>query len=229
MEDESLKSSIDRAYAFCEEQQLALDEERISEAQWFDNYKEFIARHYLMADNPRAQSGHGGNERRYRYTQEMILKAIDKPGSFIDVGCANGHLMEKLDQWLQAQGLNLEFYGLDISEGLIELAKRRLPQWQERFFVGNALYWNPNWRFDYVCVRELGYVPRTHRREFFFHLFNDYVVKGGRLILGPQTEFRDNAGMRKEIAAWGIEASGTVEKSHQEHAQLVRRLYWFER
>jgi ubiquinone/menaquinone biosynthesis C-methylase UbiE len=73
----------------------------------------------------------------------LVLEAIDRDGTFLDVGCANGYLMESLHRWLQGTGLTVEFYGLDISEGLLALAKARLPHWADRFFLGNALYWVP--------------------------------------------------------------------------------------
>ena len=223
-----IKYAIDRAYAFCEEQQAAVDTGLISEAQWFDNHKKFITTHYLASDNPRGQSGHGGDETRYRYTQEMILDATEGDGTFIDVGCANGYLMEKLKDWSLERGTRLEFYGLDISEELIALAKQRLPQWKDRFYVGNALYWEPTSKYRYVCVRELDYVPQGKRRVFFFHLLNRFVDEGGRLILGPGTERIDDPGIAQETASWGTPPTGSCSKPHQEHKELIRRVYWYE-
>ena len=109
-----------------EEQQKALDEGKITEAQWFDDHKEYFTKSYLAADNPCSQSGHGGDEARWRYAQGIILEAIHKSGTFLDVGCANGHLIESLNQWVLGSGCELEFYGLEISEGLVELARKRL-------------------------------------------------------------------------------------------------------
>jgi 2-polyprenyl-3-methyl-5-hydroxy-6-metoxy-1,4-benzoquinol methylase len=68
----------------------------------------------------------------------MVLEAIHKSGSFIGIGCANGYLMESLSRWLSGSGLALEFYGLDISMKLLDLAKKRLPGWQNRFYQGNT-------------------------------------------------------------------------------------------
>ena len=96
MDIDPIKCAKDRAYQFEEELQRALDEGEITEAEWFDKHEAFIAGVYVAADNPRAQSGHGGDEARYRYTRMMVLEAIHKSGSFLDVGCANGYLMESL-------------------------------------------------------------------------------------------------------------------------------------
>jgi 2-polyprenyl-3-methyl-5-hydroxy-6-metoxy-1,4-benzoquinol methylase len=47
-------------------------------------------------------------------------------GTFLDVGCANGHLMECLERWTAQKGYRLERYGLDISPELIGVARQRL-------------------------------------------------------------------------------------------------------
>lgn len=75
-----------------------------------------------------------GDENRWRLACGIILEAVHKSGSFLDVGCANGHLVESLTHWL-GTSFNIAFYGLDISEELVDLAKRRLPDWNDRFFV----------------------------------------------------------------------------------------------
>lgn len=228
MSTDPVKSAINGAWAFCEEQQSALDRGLISEQQWFENHARFFTAHYLASENPRGQSGHRGDEERYRYSQEMILDALDGDGTFLDVGCANGYLVEKLAEWGRERGLALECYGLDISEPLIDLARRRLPAWKDRFFLGNALHWTPERRFRFVCVKELDYVPRARRKEFFLHLLHGYVEKGGRLVLGPWIEPVGEPGIAEETARWGHAPNGRSTKPHQEHAQLERRLYWYE-
>lgn len=229
MELDPLKSAIDRSHEFCEQQQHLLDAGEITEVQWFANRKKHFTDHYLSGEDPRSQSGYSGDENRYAYTQTMILAAIHKSGTFIDIGCANGYLMEKLSDWLQGTAYSVTFYGLDISEKLISLAKKRLPNWTQRFTVGNALDWIPRTTFDFVCVKELGYVPNHRRKQLFLHLYRDCVSEGGRLILGPLAEDRAAAGVGTECAGWGYIPSGTVERPHQEFTQLVRRLHWFDK
>jgi SAM-dependent methyltransferase len=223
-----IKAAINGAWAFCDEQQSALDRGLITEEEWFAIHERYFADVYLASENPRGQSGHGGDDARYRYTHQMILDAVDGDGSFLDVGCANGYLIEKLTEWARERGIALACYGLDISERLIALARRRLPDWADRFFVGNALHGKPQLGFRYVCVKELDYVPRARRKELFFHLLQGYVVKGGRLILGPWTERIDDPGIAAETTRWGRAPSGGCAKPHQEHRQLERRLYWYD-
>jgi pimeloyl-ACP methyl ester carboxylesterase len=229
MNTDPISYAINRAYQFVEEQQRALDEGRISEAQWFENNERFMTENYVTAGNPRAQSGHGGDEARYRYTRMMVLEAIHRDGAFLDVGCANGYLMQSLHHWLQGSGLSVAFYGLDFSPELLALARTRLPQWHDRFFLGNALYWTPETPYDFVCIAELGYVPRDRQGGLFEHLFKDYVKPGGRLILGPSSELRDQREMEAQVCAWGYLPTGYCEKSHQSQPSLCRRLFWFDK
>ena len=226
---DAFKLARNRAYQFCEAQQQALDKGRIIEQQWFDIHNQTFTQAYLAADNPRAQSGHGGDEAAYRYTRGMILEAIHKDGAFLDVGCANGHLIEMLDRWLTGTGLYVKFHGLDISQGLLELAKSRLPNWRERFFLGNALHWSPPTKFDFVHAAELHYVPRDRQRELMDHLFNDLVAPGGRLILGPDTEQAGHNTLENTVTAWGYTPAGYCEKAHQAHHDLCRRMLWFDK
>ncbi len=208
MSVDPVKFAKNRAYHFVEEQQRALDEGAITEAQWFEIHSEFFTRHYLATDDPRAQSGHSGDEANYRYSRMMVLEAIHRAGTFLDVGCANGYLMESLHRWLQGSGLAVEFYGLDISAGLLALAKQRLPHWQNRFFLGNALYWTPPLQFDFVYLMGIEFVPVARQAEFIDHLLTHCVKEGGRLIFGPTTEERDQHAMEEMFKAWGHVPAG---------------------
>lgn len=229
MPDDPIKSALNRAWRFCDDQQRALDEGRITEEEWFETHKRFFTTHYLASANPRGQSGHSGGPEVYRYTRGMLIEAIHRDGTLLDVGCANGHLMEMVDCWLAGTGLRVEFYGLDISEGLLALAKQRLPPWRDRFFLGNALHWTPPEPFDFVVTAELDYVPRGRRRELMDHLWADCVAPGGRLLLGPYGERRKDPVLESAVRAWGFEPSGWCEKSHLRHSALCKRLLWFDK
>jgi len=129
------------------------------DSAWFQTETEFHERLYLRGTNPRQQSGFGRDERDWERFRRPVVAAIERSGTFLDVGCANGLLMEDVRRWAHEDGYIIEPYGLDISEKLVALARRRLPHWHERIYVGNALYWQSPFRFDYVRT-ELVYVPR---------------------------------------------------------------------
>ena len=229
MQTQDVKYTINRAYQYEKEQQDKLDRGLINEEEWFRNHIEWYETHYLQADSPRSQSGHSGGETIYRFTRGMLLEAIHKNGSFLDVGCANGHLIEMVSQWTKSTEIELTVYGLDFSRGLLDLAQHRLPLWSHRFFYGNALEWKPARKFDFVCIAELGYVPRGREQDLFENLYSNYVASDGRLIVGPVGEEREKPRMAKKLESWGYTCSGYCEKSHHSHPSLCKRLFWFDR
>ena len=72
-----------------------------------------------------------------------------------------------------------------ISPALAELARRRLPQWADRIWTGNAVDWRPpaGLRFDYVHIL-LDSVPRARRADLVRHHLAHTVRPGtGRLLV----------------------------------------------
>src|SRR5512135_2563515 len=96
-------------------------------AQWFDKVRNTLETAYLAHDEPWRQSGMSGPQARWDSLRRNVADCIDRSGSFLDIGCANGYLLECCLRWTEERGLGLEPFGLDLSEKLIELAKRRLP------------------------------------------------------------------------------------------------------
>ena len=70
----------------------------------------------------------------------------------LDIGCANGYLLECLVRWGMEQELDITPHGLDLGEKLIGLAKDRLPDFSDNFHVGNVWEWQPPRRYDYVYM-----------------------------------------------------------------------------
>jgi SAM-dependent methyltransferase len=215
---------------YCDELDAALESGAISEAQWYGRRMEATASAYLSRDNPRAQSGHGGDEARWRYTRVlMVLEAIHKDGSFLDVGCANGYLVECLQGFVEGSSLSVDFYGVDFSPNLIDLARRRLPGLADRFFVANAVSWTPKHKFDIVHTHEISYTPRYREREFLEHLLNDYLNPGGRLIIGPWAVGRECADLEERLASWGHIPTGYLFKTQGDDPGLTRKMIWLDK
>lgn len=140
---------------------------------------EVFEHHYLRGTNPRAQSGFAGDEQHWEAARRPIVTAIDRDGSFLDIGCANGYLMESIARWATHA---IEPYGLDFAPKLAALARQRLPRWADRIFVGDALCWEPPRRFDFVRT-ELCYAAPERQPELIERLLEYVVIPGGRLIV----------------------------------------------
>lgn len=151
----------------------------IDDERWFSGMAAIFEAAYLEGDNPRAQSGFGGDEARWEAGRRPIMKAIDRDGTFLDVGCASGYLMESVVRWSPHR---IEPYGLELAPAIAELARTRLPHWADRIFLGNALTWEPPRRFDLVRA-ELVYVPEARRAALLERLLAEVVEAGGRLIV----------------------------------------------
>jgi hypothetical protein len=138
---------------------------------------------YLQTDDPIRQSGFGGGAGRWRAEREPILEAIGGDGDLLDIGCANGYLLECLVAWGAERGLNLTPFGVDIGPQLIAETQRRLPQFADNFWVANAWDWRPPRRFRYVYTL-YDVVPEELLAPYAQRLLERVVEPGGRLIVG---------------------------------------------
>jgi SAM-dependent methyltransferase len=209
--------------AACE---AALEAGEIDEAEWHRRIAEVITPAYLAADTPWAQSGKSGDAASWERARSLIAE-VTPPGTFLDVGCASGYLMECMVRWCADAGVACEPYGLDLAPELADLARRRLPHWRDRIFTGNALDWQPPQRFDVVRTG-LEYVPRRLRRDLVSRLLDDVVADGGRLIIGVFNEEREDHATARQITEWGFAAGGSHERLHRD-SRLSYRLVWIDR
>ncbi len=186
---------------------------------------------YLGAGNPRGQSGFRGDEARWERAQHPIVQAVDRDGAFLDVGCANGLLMESLATWAWEDGYKIEPYGLDLIDSLAALARRRLPQWTDCIFTGNVMDWQPPFRFDFVRT-ELEYAPPHRRQALVERLLREFVVPGGRVIVCSYGSSRRPAPKAEPVGeilrGWGYEVAGQAEGSDA-HGVVFARVAWIDR
>jgi SAM-dependent methyltransferase len=201
------------------------------EAAWFAAQKALLESAYLAADNPRAQSGFARDEQSWELARRPIASAIHRSGSFLDIGCASGLLMECVVRWTAEAGHRVEPYGLDISEKLVELSRRRLPAWKDRFFVGNALDWSPPGRFDFVRT-ELLYVPAHLRRPYVERLLAQVVAEQGRLIICSYgTSRRPSPRVEplvEELRDWGYPVKEAIEARDPDNGIPLTRVVWID-
>ncbi|MDQ3874367.1 MAG: class I SAM-dependent methyltransferase [Actinomycetota bacterium] len=197
-----------------------LERGEIDEEGWHREVQELLVPAYLAADTPWGQSGKSGDAEDWRYARSHIAHAIDRAGAFLDVGCANGFLMESITSWAP---FSVEPYGLDLSPQLVELARRRLPRWADRIFVGNALHWEPPRCFDFVRTG-LEYVPRRRRRELVEHLLSFC----DRLIVGVFPEHESERTTEELLRGWGFRIAGRSERANRRKPGMEYRVLWID-
>lgn len=166
-----------------------MDQEELD--SWFDNVRQVLETAYLSHLEPWRQSGMSGPEERWVALRKPVADCIDRPGYFLDIGCANGYLLECCLKWTAERGIFIEPFGLDLSARLVELARQRLPQFTDYFFTGNGFIWQPYQRDDFVRT-ELVYVPSEHERAYIVRLIRDFLKPGGRLLVANYMEGHPN-------------------------------------
>ncbi|MGO9449854.1 MAG: class I SAM-dependent methyltransferase [Candidatus Binataceae bacterium] len=154
-----------------------------------DNYYErvrtLLEDTYVAADergDVLGGSGSSGDMASWEAKRRVIAGAFDHAGSWLDVGCANGLLMETLAAWVAENGHHIEPYGLDLSDRIARRARMRLPHWAARIWTGNVMKFEPPIRFDYVTTLADA-VPIESRAELIGRLARLYLKPRGRLIL----------------------------------------------
>jgi 2-polyprenyl-3-methyl-5-hydroxy-6-metoxy-1,4-benzoquinol methylase len=144
----------------------------------------------------------------------------------LDIGCANGLLMESLVAWAAEEGRTLSPYGVEISARLADLARTRLPHWADRIWTGNAMTWTPPRRFDVVRTG-LDYVPPRRRADFVARLLDEVVSPGGRLVVGVFNEEKDRGTVADTLRSWGHTVAGATSRAHRD-PRLRYKAVWLE-
>ena len=167
---------------------------------------------YLQHHDPIRQSGFSGGPERWRAERSPILQAITGDGDLIDVGCANGYLLECLVGWAADIGITLTPHGLDIGPRLVDLARARLPAHAANLHVGNAWDWSPPRRYRFVYML-YDCVPLSHLGRMVGRLLDEYAEPGGRVILGAYGSHSDAAppfDIARFLREEGFEVAGTA-------------------
>ena len=127
--DASLAGNKERAWRELGVIDEALLSGEIDEGAWHERILAIVEPAYLAAPTPQGQSGHSGDAAAWEQARRLLLDAVPDGADVLDIGCANGLLMESLAAWAADDGRVLEPYGVEISARLAELARARLPHW----------------------------------------------------------------------------------------------------
>ncbi len=215
--DEELEAAKERSWR----KTAAIDEAyargKLDDAGWHAANAGLIVPAYLAAETPEGGSGSSRDAAGWERARSLVADATEVGQSFLDIGCANGHLMESMARWA-----GVEPYGLDISPELAELARRRLPHWADRIWVGNALDWTPPRRFDVVRTA-IDYVPVPRRQELVEHVLS----YAGRLVIGVFNEERELRTQEELVTGWGFEIAGRSDREHP-HPRIAYKAFWID-
>lgn len=211
----------DNAWRETAEIDARLERGEIDEGGWHTEMARLIVPAYVAAETAWAGSGKSGTAEDWEYARSHIGHAIDRDGSFLDIGCANGYLLECLPRWTPH---TVDRHGLDIAPELVALARDRLPELADRLWVGNALDWTPPHRFTYVRTG-LEYVPRHRRRELAERL----LEWCDRLIIGVFNEEAHARPTEELLRSWSHAIAGRSERANRGKPSIDYRVLWIDR
>jgi SAM-dependent methyltransferase len=199
--------------------------------RWNAHTLRILERAYLDAPDPRAGSGFRGDAERWERARRVVMEAVEGDGTFLDVGCANGLLMESVAGWAAEDGYVVEPYGLELSPAIAALARRRLPHWAARIHVGDVTTWEPPRRYRYVRV-SLDCAPPPGRGRLIRRCLDRLVEDGGRLVVcsygsarRPEPRAEDVAAL---LASWGHDVVGAAEAADT-NGVVITRVAWVDR
>lgn len=221
---EDLRGEQERAWRQLEAINAALSRGNITEDGWHEAILSIIEPAYLNGQTLQAGSGYSGDEAQWEYARRVVMEAVNRDGTFLDIGCANGLLMESVARWGAQDGYCIEPYGVDISAALVDVARTRLPHWAHRIWAGNALHWAPKRRFDYVRTG-LEYVPPRRGVDFVGHLLSHAVKRGGTLIIGPYNEEPGLDSVADLVKSWGYRLAGRSQRPKPD-PRLSYKVLW---
>ena len=222
--DQDLRAAKERAWRELAEIDAAYDSGALDDTGWHAAVRAIVEPAYLAAANRRGQSGHSGDPASWEQARRLLIDALPGDCTVLDIGCANGHLMESLVGWAAAEGIAVEPYGVEISAALADLARRRCPQWADRMWTANAMGWRPPRRFDVVRTG-LDYVPPRRRAEYVSHLLGHVVAR--RLVIGVYNEERDSEAAESEVRSYGWDVAGRTSRPHR-HPAPTYKAFWID-
>jgi SAM-dependent methyltransferase len=193
--------------------------------EWFSSFKQELEDAYLQHDESWKQSGFMGPEEYWIALRKPIADCIDKSGTFLDIGCANGYLLECIMKWTGKRGITVTPFGLDLSEKLIELAKKRLPEYNGNFYMGNGWDWVAPVRFDYVRT-ELVYVPDYLQKKYIKRILDTYLLDEGKLLIAlyrNRSTPDETPWDEEQVREWGFQITGRA-PGYRDNRELTRVL-----
>jgi hypothetical protein len=94
-----VRDSIERGWRELAAIDEAHERGEIDEEGWHEAVAAIVVPAYLGGETPWEQSGRSGDLASWERGRRPIMAAIERDGTFLDIGCANGFLMESIRAW----------------------------------------------------------------------------------------------------------------------------------
>jgi hypothetical protein len=167
---------------------------------------EYVAR----GAGPRGSGSSDPSEGDWRAKRQHLAVPMDRDGTWLDAGCANGHLLATLPAWTAERGVRVEPHGLELLPRVADLAREQHPELAASIWTGSVMTWTAPHRFRYVTALD-DLVPPDHLATMVGRLLAEFVAPGGRLILSSYTAPTDRPrALFDELRAAGHPPNGII-------------------
>jgi hypothetical protein len=189
---------------------------------WDDRTRRLLEDAYVGAGAGPGGSGSGDvTEGGWRAKRQHLSVPMDADGTWLDVGCANGHLLVTLPAWASERDVTIDPHGLELLPRVAALARDLHPHLAARIWTGSVMTWEPPMRFDYVTTLT-DLVPEDRLADLLDRLLALAVRPGGRLIVSSYTNRgEDPRPLFDELAACGHPPAGTIHIDRPQKAPLL--------
>ena len=178
---------------------------------WDVRTRELLESAYVEAgDGPRGSGSGHASVGDWRAKRQHLAVPMDRDGTWLDVGCANGFLLATLPAWCAERDVTIEPYGLELLPTVADLARALHPDLADRIWTGSVMRWSPPRRFTYVTALE-DQVPPGRLGDLVDRLLDTFLELGGRLIISAYTNENDvPRDLFGVLAALGYKPDGTI-------------------
>lgn len=135
---------------------------------------------------PRGSGAGSASEGEWRAKRQHLAGPMDADGDWLDVGCANGHLLITLPTWAAGWGVEIVPHGLELLPAVADLARSLNPDLADRIWTGSVMSWDPPKRFRYVTALD-DQAPPAWLGPMVDRLLSRFVSPGGRLLVSSYT------------------------------------------
>tara|TARA_Y100000031_G_C8093411_1_gene325253 strand:- start:145 stop:783 length:639 start_codon:yes stop_codon:yes gene_type:complete len=168
----------------------------------------------------------------------FVSKAINRKGSILDIGCANGFLLRCLQEW---SDYKLEMYGIDRNRDLINQARKLFPEQTDNFISKDLFDLSKNnekltqygipARYDFIYWNVWGNLKFESENDInTVRYLLGIVSNGGRLILGFSDSYRNKKEIIRKLKNMDFEFSRFLENRYNAlGGDILEVIIWINR
>ena len=195
---------------------------------WNKRTRARLEESYLQARTASGGSGCGRDESGWEILRRPLVEAFDRSGTWLDVGCANGLLLETLPMWAEGRGFQVEPFGLEFIPSVADLARARLPHLAERIYTGDVTEVDPLRRWTFVTALTDA-VPPSGLGGLLRLLRDRFAEPGGRVIVssyGSSSRSEPAEDVVERLVQEGFSVAGSAQAI--DSGIVVTQTAWFD-